>query len=258
MKNYLLLFSVMAIVSCSAPEFHDNHVIAHRGAWKETGVPQNSLASFKAAAEMGCHGSECDVWLSADDSLVIYHDAKRDGKRIDSMTYDEVVSVKLENGEKIPTLREYIKVSREYPRTKLVIDLKTSKLPGRTERMVELVHQLVSEMDYEDHVEYLIGYLPAYEVLKKLSDRPVAYLGHYRKQLPEMHPDSIAAYGFKYLDYHYAHYLNNPEWVQTFKRSGIHLNAWTVNEEELMRNLLDQGFDYLTTDHPSLLLSIDK
>ena len=67
MKNYLLLLSALTVMSCSAPEFHDNHVIAHRGAWKETGLPQNSLASFKAAAEMGCHGSECDVWLTIDD-----------------------------------------------------------------------------------------------------------------------------------------------------------------------------------------------
>jgi len=258
MKNYLLLLSALTVMSCSAPEFHDNHVIAHRGAWKETGLPQNSLASFKAAAEMGCHGSECDVWLTIDDSLVVYHDAKRNEKRLDASTYEEVVSELLANGEKIPTLREYILCSKEYPHTKLIIDLKTSKVEGRTEKMVEMIHNLVCEMDYEAYVEYLISYLPAYEVLKTLSDRPIAYLGTYRRQIPQMHPDSIAVYGFKYLDYHYAHYLANPDWVRTFKENGVHLNAWTVNEEELMRNLLDQGFDYLTTDHPSFLLSIDK
>lgn len=245
-------------MSCSAPKFHDNHVIAHRGAWKETGLPQNSLASFKAAAEMGCHGSECDVWLTADDSLVVYHDADRNGKRLDASTYDEVISEPLANGEKIPTLREYIRCSKEYPHTKLIIDLKTSIIPGRTERMVQMIHELVNEMDYEPYVEYLLSYLPAYDVLKNLSDRPIAYLGKYRTTIPQMHPDSIAAYGFRYLDYNYAHYLANPDWVETFKRDGIHLNAWTVNKEEVMRDLLDQGFDYLTTDHPSFLLSIDK
>ena len=132
---------------------------------------------------MGCHGSECDVWLTIDDSLVVYHDAKRNEKRLDASTYEEVVSELLANGEKIPTLREYILCSKEYPHTKLIIDLKTSKVEGRTEKMVEMIHNLVCEMDYEAYVEYLISYLPAYEVLKTLSDRPIAYLGTYRRQI---------------------------------------------------------------------------
>lgn len=249
---------LMTAISCAPTGFHDNHVIAHRGAWKDTGLPQNSLASFKAAAEMGCHGSECDVWLTADDSLVVYHDAKRDDKRIDEMTYEEVISVPLSNGELIPTLREYIKVSREYPRTKLIIDLKTHKEPERTVRMFEKVYYLVKELDYESSVEYLIGYLPAYKDFSKLTDRPVAYLGVYRKESPEMCPDSVAAYGLKYLDYHYAHYERHPEWVEKFKQDGVHLNAWAANDEERMKTLLEMGFDYLTTDHPGLLLSIEK
>ncbi len=258
MKNFLLSVILMTLISCTCTEFHDNHVIAHRGAWKDTGHPQNSLASFKAAAEMGCHGSECDVWLTADDSLVVYHDAKRDGKRLDEMTYEEVIAVPLSNGELIPTLREYITCSKAYPRTKLIIDLKTHKEPARTVRMFEKVHYLVQAMDYESSVEYLIGYLPAYKDFSKLTDRPVAYLGVWKNECPEMHPDTVAAYGIRYLDYQDVHYKAHPEWVETFKNSGIHLNAWTVNDEESMRSFLEMGFDYLTTDHPGLLLSIDK
>ncbi len=255
--SYLISLLALFAVSCSAPSFHDNHVIAHRGAWKDTGLPQNSLASFRAAAEMGCHGSECDVWLSADDSLVICHDATRDGKRIDSMTYEEVTSVLLENGEKIPTLREYIMTCREYPHTKLVIDLKTNKDPERTLLMLQLIDKLVKELDYERNVEYILAYHPLYETFSKMTDRPIAYLGHYKNQLPEMYPDSIMACGIKYVDYKYVHYDANPDWVKSFKRNDVHINVWTVNDEESMKRYLDLGFDYITTDHPSLLLSLE-
>ena len=254
---YLISLLALYVASCSAPSFHDNHVIAHRGAWKDTGLPQNSLASFIAAAEMGCHGSECDVWLSADDSLVICHDATRDGKRIDSMTYEEVISVLLENGEKIPTLREYIMTAREYPRTKLIIDLKTNKDPERTWLMLQLIDRLVKDLNYENSVEYILSYHPLYEAFARMTDRPVAYLGHYKNQLPEMYPDSIAASGIKYVDYKYVHYEANPQWVEAFKRNSVHLNVWTVNDEVSMKNFLDLGFDYITTDHPSLLLSLE-
>ena len=254
---YLISLLALCVVSCSAPSFHDNHVIAHRGAWKDTGLPQNSLASFIAAAEMGCHGSECDVWLSADDSLVICHDATRDGKRIDSMTYEEVISVLLENGEKIPTLREYIMVAKDYPRTKLIIDLKTNKDPERTWLMLQLIDRLVKDLDYENSVEYILSYHPLYEAFSLMTDMPIAYLGHYKNQLPEMYPDSIAASGIKHVDYKYVHYEANPQWVEAFKRNSVHLNVWTVNDEASMKKFLDLGFDYITTDHPSLLLSLE-
>lgn len=52
----ILLFALLFMASCKAPvalEFHDNPVISHRGAWKETGLPQNSLASFKEQLNLG-------------------------------------------------------------------------------------------------------------------------------------------------------------------------------------------------------------
>lgn len=58
MKRLILFAAALSIMGCAErTSFNDNQVIAHRGAWKNTGHPQNSLASFRAAAEMGCHGS---------------------------------------------------------------------------------------------------------------------------------------------------------------------------------------------------------
>ena len=256
-KASILLFAIAFIASCKAPvapEFHDNPVISHRGAWKETGHPQNSLASFKAAAELGCHGSECDVWITADDSLIIFHDAKRDGMRLETSTYADITAKPLANGEKIPTLREYIAVSQQYPQTKLIIDVKTHQDPERTRAVFCATDKVVKELNYESKVEYLIGYLPLYKEFSAITDRPIAYLGRWMVELPEMHPDTIAAYGIKYLDYQDVHYEAHPEWVERFKADQIHLNAWTVNTEESMDFYLANEFDYITTDYPALLL----
>ncbi|HQG57143.1 MAG TPA: glycerophosphodiester phosphodiesterase family protein, partial [Bacteroidales bacterium] len=45
-------------------------VIAHRGAWKKNGHPQNSIASLRNAIELKVDGSEFDVRITSDDSLV--------------------------------------------------------------------------------------------------------------------------------------------------------------------------------------------
>ena len=78
---YFVLITV-CFTSCSISKntgktkmtFADNIVVAHRGAWKKNNFPENSIASLQHAIELKCTGSEFDVWMTADDSLVINHD----------------------------------------------------------------------------------------------------------------------------------------------------------------------------------------
>ena len=54
------------------------HIIAHRGASAQ--APENTLAAFERARESGAFEVELDVMLSADDVLVLFHDATLDLK----------------------------------------------------------------------------------------------------------------------------------------------------------------------------------
>jgi glycerophosphoryl diester phosphodiesterase len=47
---------------------------AHRGLHYGSGFPENSLIAFAAALEKGC-GIECDLRLTADNEVVVFHDA---------------------------------------------------------------------------------------------------------------------------------------------------------------------------------------
>src|SRR5947207_12232183 len=46
--------------------------IAHRGA--SAWAPENTMAAFRLALEMGAHGFELDVQLTTDDQVVVIHD----------------------------------------------------------------------------------------------------------------------------------------------------------------------------------------
>jgi glycerophosphoryl diester phosphodiesterase len=48
-------------------------IIAHRGA--SQAEPENTVAAFRAAARAGADGVELDVRRTADDHLVVHHDA---------------------------------------------------------------------------------------------------------------------------------------------------------------------------------------
>ncbi|MGH2888891.1 MAG: glycerophosphodiester phosphodiesterase [Solirubrobacteraceae bacterium] len=63
-------------------------VVAHRGAWG--GAPQNSLAAFERAIELGCDAIELDVRLTADAALAIVHDGRVGGRPVANQTLAEL------------------------------------------------------------------------------------------------------------------------------------------------------------------------
>ena len=134
-KFFLSFISAMMVMSCSTskktttvnPVFADNVVIAHRGAWKKNSLPENSIASLRRAIELKCTGSEFDVRMTADDSLIVNHDPHYNKLLIEKTTYAELEKFKLSNGEKLPTLREYILAGiKNNTTTRLVCEIKPS------------------------------------------------------------------------------------------------------------------------------------
>src|SRR5439155_11323089 len=68
-------------------------VIAHRGA--SAAAPENTLAAFRLAADLGADGIELDVRGTADGQLVVLHDASvnrtTDGTgRVAALTLDQL------------------------------------------------------------------------------------------------------------------------------------------------------------------------
>ncbi len=255
---FIFLFVALSGVVC-AQNFYKNPCIAHRGAWKHTGVPENTMASFQKAAEMGCYGSEFDVWFTKEDTMIVYHDAKRNGKLIEETSWEKLRHEKLADGSRIPTLNEYLNFVTQFTRTKMIIDIKTFvKDRARTKKLALAIHKMVCDRGLQDRVEYLFGYLPALVDLQSMSDIPMAYLGSYKKDLVECSPEYVRLNGLKHLDYQYTQYDKHPDWIPEFKKKGILLNVWTVDEEKDIDRFLSQGFNYITTNEPEKVLEMYK
>jgi len=80
---------------------------AHRGLHHGAGIPENSLIAFAAALELGA-GIECDLRLTADDRIVVFHDADAwrlcaSPMRIGRSSLEELGRLRLGDGP-IPTL----------------------------------------------------------------------------------------------------------------------------------------------------------
>lgn len=255
-KEVLFILLVMCALTVSAQkmDFNRNCVVAHRGAWKEAGLPQNSLASWREAVRLGCHGSECDVHITVDDSLVVTHDLRQRGKLITETTYAELMNYPLKNGEKVPTFREYLTEVMKQNRTKLVVDVKTSADDAYSIRLSNEILRVIEQMGAMEWCEFLGSNVAAVQHIQQKSGRRSAYLGKWRQELPEMHPDVVQKNGITAVDYQNIFYFAHPDWIKTFKKRKVHLNAWTVNKEEEMDWFIKHKFQYITTDYPAKLM----
>jgi len=226
-----------------------NKVIAHRGAFKNTGAPENSIASLKAAIAMGCGGTEFDIHMTSDEVIVINHDDKFLGMEIETSTYQQLLAKTLSNGEKIPTLEAYLKEGYGQKKTIMVAEIKTSKVSkDRSLRLATKVVEMVRSFKGQAQTVYIAF---DYDVCKKVRElepaAPVQYLnGDISAE--KLKADKLDA------DYHYSVFQKDKNWIKNAKTLGVKTNAWTVNDEKIMDDLLVQGIDFITTNEPELLL----
>lgn len=227
-------------------------IIAHRGAWKKAKLPQNSIASLRHALEIGCDGSECDVWLTSDDVVVVNHDPDFYGVKIEHSTYHQLLEKQHPNGETIPTLEEYLSVMNEFPAARLVIEIKPSRISAqRSLQLSETVVSKVRKNNAENFVDYISFDEAVLHTIRTLdASARIAYLGGDKS------PTQLQDAGFWGADYHHLVLRAHPKWLPEFRARGLTLNAWTVNSAQTMQWLLDENADFITTDEPELLQEI--
>jgi len=253
------LFIGLILIGCSSTKktgikpinFAENSVIAHRGAWKLNNFPQNSIASLKQAIALKCTGSEFDVRMTADDSLIINHDPHFNDLVIESTNYDDLATFKLSNGEKLPTLREYILAGiTNNQSTRLVCEIKPSEI---SKERGQLIATKVVDLFRQLKAQHMVAYISFdYDILKKIIElNPTAKTQYLEdnKSIEQLKSDGISG-----ADYYFWSYKDHPELIESAKKQGLTLNAWTINETADMDWLITHNFDFITTDEPEMLL----
>lgn len=101
------------------------NIIGHRGA--PTEAPENTLASFRRALELGVAAVELDVQLTRDGRLAVIHDETLDRTTngrgpVADFTLAELQKLDAGNGEPIPALEEVLELARG--RAHLAVELK--------------------------------------------------------------------------------------------------------------------------------------
>jgi len=222
-------------------------VIAHRGA--SAAAPENTLAAFRLAADLGADGVELDVRRTVDGQLVVIHDASVDRTtngtgRVAALTLDQVRRFDAGRkfgppfrGERIPLLSQVFEVLGG----RLLVDVEV-KAAGVEAALLDLIRKtqmvdsvLISSFDGQvvAHVRDLAPEMPA-GLLQSAADPYVAVSVRATAYLPEV--TALTA-----------------DVVASCRSHGLRVITWTVRTEEEARQALRLGVDGIIADDPTMI-----
>ena len=235
-------------------------IVAHRGFHPLDSIPENSRASLAASMERGFYGSEFDIWLTKDDSIVVNHDKsfRTDPleRVIKDTPYADFSSVRLENGEKIPTFREFLKAEQDNQRTKLVCELKRHGSDSRNEELFDKAYALAKSMKVENMIIWqTFSFALCQHIVSVDPYARVIYICAKEKDIKS--PEEIASAGIDGVNYSAAIFNAHPGLIADFHRRGLKANLCTQDDPEVWKKYLN-SVDAVGTNDPEGLRKLLK
>ena len=233
-------------------------IFAHRGA--SAYAPENTLAAFQLARDLGADGVELDIQMTSDGRLVVIHDETLDRTTsgsgwVKAMSLSQIKALNASMGsqrfpnEKVPTLEEVFDLLAD---TSMVINIEIKDgrvlYPGIAEKVLAMIDQR--------NWEYRIT----------ISSFNHITLAHIR-QIGSLVYTGILFSDVLYEPWNYAHQLwatalhphylyidGLPGLIEESRNSLLEINVWTVDEVADIDRMLARGVDGIITNHPDRAL----
>lgn len=244
----------------------DDFIIAHRG--ESYDAPENTLASINLAWQRNVKAVEIDIRLTRDNEIVVIHDydtLRISGKKLKVKKSKLQELKQLDFGsfkdkkwaaECIPTLNEVLHTVPE--KGKLIIEIKSDS------SILNKLKQELEQSNLNSEQIELIAFnpgtlakakqiMPEYKMLWLLDldyfwpwwMLPVSKKRIIRK-VKKQNLDGVDVWAGKLL---------TPEFIRTIKQAGLLVYAWTVNNPDQGKVLINAGIDGITTDRANWMIN---
>lgn len=236
-------------------------IIGHRGA--SGYAPENTLASFLKAYELGIKWIECDVMLAdACSETIIIHDSRLDRTtnlqlEVCDLNLDQLLSIDAGSwfhpqfvNEKIPTLKQTMDFLQQHAMS-AVLELKP--YPGQDEKTAKVAIEILKNQ-YAQQLDQIV--ISSFSVISLAEARvllPEQYLGFTISSWDVDWRIMLQEIGFQSL--HVDQQILTPERVQEIKQYGLDVFSYTVNTPQRAQELFTMGVDAIFSDFPDRLLN---
>lgn len=255
----------------------------HRGA--RGLAPENTMAGFRRAVEVGVDVLELDVRLTRDGEVVVLHDAAVD-RTTDwkgpapglaaGLTFAELAALDAghaftpDGGRTFPYRGQGVRIPRlaevldAFPEHLITVELKRGTPPEVVGRTIAVVRERAATrviMASEDHALLQAVRREAPELVTSFSGREV-------RNFYLLSRACLATLLFRSP----GRLIQMPLWSDHDRDRGLRLvftgllcaahaqgrvvHVWTINDPALMRELIDLGVDGITTDRPDVLAQV--
>jgi glycerophosphoryl diester phosphodiesterase len=258
--------------------------IAHRGG--AALKPENTMAAFHNALALGADGAELDVQLSADGVVVVHHDYRlnpgltrengawltAETPRIKDLSFAELQRFDLsradpagdyaqghpllvpEDGAHIPSLAEVAALPQSFL---LLVELKSSTDPESADPEA-LADAALAVMKEQLSRTIFVGFdwRGLARIKAKAKDARCWFTTDKLQGDARVVPDIVKAAGGD--GWFPCHQDATPDMVALARARRLQVGAWTVNEPDEMRRLIDLQLDAICTDRPDLLEALSN
>lgn len=235
--------------------------IAHRGA--SQAAPENTIAALTAAKKAGAQWVECDIQLTKDHELVIFHDttlarttsgrgllSEASFARIKSLDAGSWFSPEFKD-ERVPTLQEWLQVASQL---KLGLNLEVKS--NTKKESIMLAEKIIDHLQkyWPAHSTTLLISSSNYFALMQIRDRakslPLGLISE--KLITEKEAAEFA--NANIVSIHQPFKILNQAYVERLHANDLRVLAYTVNDVACADQLKLMGVDGIFTDDVALFL----
>lgn len=244
-------------------------VVAHRGGSTEAGTvayPDNSIAALKYAMGLKCYASECDIYWTKDDKVVVAHadaNCRINGLYPWEHTLEELRTAgMLANGEKLPELEDFIRtVMVEGNCTRLWLDIKNITVPSTlTQYPVNACKracEIIKEMNAKNFCEFICTgnatVMAASYQYARAADVNIGWMGNYAASTYMQ-----KGYSWANLSLDYMTSGGGVRTVDDFVKNGIELSVYNVDTDADITYYMSRLSDLkaVCTNYPKKLTAL--
>jgi glycerophosphoryl diester phosphodiesterase len=249
--GFLLTESQSVSNSLRNPTFAKNFdmlKIGHRGAKAHS--PENTLASFQKAIDMGANGIELDVHVCATGELVVIHDFTVDrttngSGEVHKMFLHELKALVVEGCHEIPTLDEVMAFAGK----KCLVNI---EMKGRhtAQPVGDFLERLVRDEGYS-YDNFIVSSFQHEELAAMSKLNPDVRLGVLTQASMKEAWDWAEEFNSKAIHPHFS--LLTESNVTKARKAGYKIYTWTVNDPDDIARMKSYGVDGIISDYPERL-----
>ena len=221
-------------------------VIAHRGASKAR--PENTVAAFRFARELGADWVELDVRVTKDRALAVHHDsALAQGGTIANMVREEIPA-------DVPSLAEALLACAG-----MGVNVEIKNMPNEpgfdeSAAVAALVAEVLAANDPAQPV--LVSSFHPGTLTRLRLIAPAVPTGLLTFNLPEPAVTSAACVEAGHVALHPFVGTVDAALVDASHAAGLAVNVWTVDDPPRMAELVELGVDGIVTNVPDVARSV--